>query len=184
MDKALQTQLNNIEKRTGKSIDELSRLIKASGLTKHGALRDLLKRDLGMGHGDANTVVHVVLSAAADDAPASEAEAVERIYSGAKAALRPIHDRVMTAIAPFGPFAVAPKKAYVSLRRQKQFAMVGPATNTRVEVGLNMKGVPGTERLRVQPAGGMCRYKVNLTTTSEVDDELIAWLRRAYDESG
>lgn len=50
MDKALATQLANIEQRTGKSLDELARIVTASGLTKHGEIRDMLKRDLGMGH--------------------------------------------------------------------------------------------------------------------------------------
>jgi hypothetical protein len=53
----------------------------------------------------------------------------------------------MTAISEFGPFEIAPKKAYIGLRRKKQFATIGPATKTRVEVGLNMKSVPATSRL-------------------------------------
>jgi len=79
----------------------------------------------------------------------------------------------MAAIREFGPFEEAPKKISVSLRRKKRFAMVGPATNTRVEVGLNMKGVPGTERLQELPPGQMCNYKVKLTRPDEVDSELI-----------
>ena len=187
MDKALQTQLANIEKRSGKTLDQLAKIVKASGLTKHGEIRDMLKSDLGMGHGDANTVVHAVLqsdgASSAAAAGKSAADVVDEIYTGPKAALRPIHDKLMAAIAAFGAFEIAPKKGYVSLRRKKQFAMVGPATNTRVEVGLNMKGVPGTDRLLAQPPGGMCQYKVRLAAASDVDPQLIAWIRRAFDES-
>ena len=185
MDKALQTQLANIEKRTGKPLDELTRLIKASGRTKHGEIRDWLKSELGMGHGDANTLVHVVMKSAPGVAGdiESEAAATDRIYTGAKAALRPIHDAVMAKIRTLGAFEVAPKKTYLSLRRKKQFAMVGPATNTRVEVGLNMKDVDGTSRLQALPPGGMCQYKVNLTSPREADDELLSWIRRAYEAS-
>lgn len=98
--------------------------------------------------------------------------------------MRPIHDRLMAAIHKFGPFEIAPKKGYVSLRRKKQFATIGPATNTRVEVGLNMKGVDATDRLLAQPAGGMCQYKVKVTDPAEVDAPLIAWVRQAYDAAG
>ena len=61
LDKAFQTQLDNIQKKTGKSLDELAAIVKKSGLTKHGEIRDMLKEKLGLGHGDANSLVHAVL---------------------------------------------------------------------------------------------------------------------------
>jgi hypothetical protein len=61
--------------------------------------------------------------------------------------LRPIHERLMAAFAALDSFETAPKKGYVSLRRKKLFATVGPTTRTRVDVGLTMKGVPATELL-------------------------------------
>ena len=79
---------------------------------------------------------------------------------------------------------LAPKKTYLSLRRKKQFAMVGPATKTQVEVGLNAKGLQGSERLQELPPRGMCDYKVRVSDLAEVDAELIAWIRAAYDSAG
>jgi hypothetical protein len=185
VDKALATQLANIEKRTGKTLAQLADIIRKSGLTKHGEIRDMLKRDLKMGHGDANTLVHYVRDADAGGAEEKLAgDHLGEIYSGDKAALRPIHDRLMTAIHKFGEFEIAPKKAYVSLRRKKQFATIGPATNTRVEVGLNMKGVPATDRLLAMPEKSMCQYKVKLTDAAEVDAELLAWIKKAFDSAG
>jgi hypothetical protein len=183
MDKAVATQLANIEKRTGRTLSELSHIIKTSGLSRHGELVAMLKTDLGMGHGDANTLVHVVLMSdgASRSAGRSTDDVVQEIYAGPKAALRPIHDKVMSAIDQFGPFEIAPKKGYLSLRRHKQFAMIGPATNSRIEVGLNVKDLRGPARLEAQKPGGMCQFKVKLTDPSDVDAELIAWIRRAYE---
>lgn len=186
MDKAIATQLANIEKRTGKTIAELTEIIKKSGLTKHGELVTMLKTTLGMGHGDANTLVHTVLKS--DGASAAQGLSVTQVldglYTGPKAALRPIHDKLLAKIRKFGDFEEAPKKAYVSYRRKKQFAMIGPATNTRVEVGLNIKGLPAAGRLEALPAGQMCNYKIKLTSDQEVDDELIGWIKAAYDAAG
>lgn len=186
VDKAIETQLKNIQTRTGKTLDQLYAIIRKSGLAKHGEIRDMLKRDLGMGHGDANTLVHTFLKAdsATADQTASSADPLDQIYVGPKAALRPIHEKLMEAISKLGEFESAPKKTYISLRRKKQFAMIGPATNTRVEVGLNMKGVNGTDRLTELPPGQMCQYKVKLTDVKEVDKELIGWIRQAYDSAG
>jgi hypothetical protein len=187
VDKALETQLKNIQTRTGKTLEELYAIIKKSGLARHGEIRDMLKRDLEMGHGDANTLVHTYLkaeSAGSGTAAAESGDVLDQIYSGPKAALRPIHERLMDTITKFGEFEIAPKKGYVSLRRKKQFATIGPATNTRFEVGLNMKGVKGTDRLNELPPGQMCQYKVKLSDVKEVDKELIDWIRQAYDSAG
>lgn len=187
VDKALQTQLDNIQKRTGKTLEELFSLIRTSSLTKHGEIRDMLKRDFDMGHGDANTLAHVYFKSAeagAATSPQSAEDVLDGLYGGPKAVLRPIHDRLMAEIRAFGPFEEAPKKTYVSLRRKKQFAMIGPATKTRVEVGLNMKDVAPTGRLTAMPPGGMCQYKVNVTEEGQVDAELIGWVRQAYDAAG
>lgn len=186
LDKALATQLANIEKRTGKSLAELTAIVKGSGLTRHGELVTMLKTDLGMGHGDANTLVHTALrsdgSSAAEGLPAGAV--LDALYTGPKADLRPIHDTLLAALQKFGAFEEAPKKTYVSYRRKKQFAMIGPATKTQVEVGLNMKGVKPTNRLQELPAGGMCNYKVRVGAASEVDAELIGWIKTAYDAAG
>jgi Domain of unknown function (DUF5655)/Domain of unknown function (DUF4287) len=188
VDKAIETQLKNIQAKTGKTLQQLGEVLRKSGLTRHGELRDFARRELGLGHGDANTLVHTVLksdgASAAAATGASTDDVLAEIYSGAKAALRPIHDAFMAEIGKFGEFEIAPKKGYVSLRRKKQFAMIGPGTKTRVDIGINMKGVKGTDRLVELPPGGMCQYRVAVTDAREVDQDLIGWLKQAYDAAG
>ncbi|GGC94271.1 DUF5655 domain-containing protein [Undibacterium terreum] len=187
---ALATQLANIQQRTGKSLAELSKIAKNCGHTKHGEIRDYLKTTLALGHGDANSLTHYVLKAdtAADASGAADGQddtdAADALYSGPKAALRPIHDAVMARLAGFGEFEISPKKTYLSLRRKKQFAMLGPATNTRVELGLNIKSLPANARLLEQAAGGMCNYKVKLVSVEEVDAELMSWIKLAFAGAG
>jgi Domain of unknown function (DUF4287)/Domain of unknown function (DUF5655) len=186
LDQAVQTQLNNIQKKTGKSFEELTAIVKSSGLTKHGEIRDYLKRELGLGHGDANTLVHAVLQS--DGTRAAEGKSKEDvlagIYTGTKAGLRPIHEKLMTGIIAFGEFETLPKKNYISLRRKKQFAMIGPTTNTRVEVGINAKDIAPHPRLLEQPKGSMCNYIVRVTDANEVDAQLLAWIKFAFENSG
>lgn len=185
VDKAIATQLTNIEKRTDKTLAQLSAIVKKSGLEKHGEMVAMLKKDLGMGHGDANTLVHHVKgNIHTVEEKTSAGDPLDGIYVGPKAALRPIHEKLMKAIEKFGDFEIAPKKGYVSLRRKKQFALIGPATNTRVEVGINLKGLPATERLEAQPEKSMCPYKVKVSTEKEIDKELIAWVKTAFEAAG
>jgi hypothetical protein len=186
LDKAFQTQPDNIQKKTGKSLDELAAVIKKSGLTKHREIRDYLKRELELGHGDANALVHAVLQSDGQRAAEGKSgdEVLDEIYSGPKAHMRLIHEKLMNEIKALGEFDIVPKKGYVSLRRKKQFAMIGPKTNTRFEVGINAKDFKKNARLLEQPRGSMCNYVVNGTEAQEVDTKLLAWIKSAYEGAG
>lgn len=186
LDRAVQTQIDNIQKKTGKSLAEIAFMVKKSGLTKHSEVRDMLKKSLGLGYGDANALTHAIFKS--DGTRAAEGKSlstiIDEIYTGPKASFRPIHEALMRHIDQFGKFEIVPKKGYLSLRRKKQFAMIGPKTNTRFEVGINAKGFDKNSRLLEQPKGSMCNYIVNLTNAQAVDVELIAWLKTAYEQAG
>jgi hypothetical protein len=191
VEQAIQTQLSNIQKKTGKTLEQLTKAALASGFKKHGEIRDYLKKEFSLGHGDANTLAHVTIAPEkylpkSEDAPsvATADDPLDAIYTGPKAWMRPIHEAVMKAILKFGEFEISPKKGYVSLRRKKQFAMIGPATNTRFEVGINIKELPENPRIDPQPPKSMCQYKLKITQLSEVDKELISWIQLAFNEAG
>ncbi|MGA9531564.1 MAG: DUF4287 domain-containing protein [Anaerolineales bacterium] len=182
LEQAAQTQLKNISKKTGKGLKELFQVIEKSGLTKHGQIRDYLKSELGLGHGDANTLTHVYRQRDKEEVPLDDH--VSQIYSGKKEHLRPIHDAFMESVREFGAFEIAPKKGYLSLRRDKQFVMVGPPTNSRVEIGINATGLKGGDRLIENKPGSMSQYKVKVTAVDQVDDELLGWVREAFESAG
>ena len=179
---ALETQLRNIQNKTGMTIAQFGEALNASGRTKHGEQRSYLMETFGIGHGDANVVIHVLKQAAAPTAPNDNP--LDAIYAGPKAHLRAIHERLMSEIDTFGAFEIAPKKAYVSLRRKKQFATLGPVTKTQVELGLNAKDLPPSPRLKVMPPASMCQYTTRLNSAEEIDTELLGWVRLAFDAAG
>ena len=106
-------------------------------------------------------------------------------HPGGRAALRPIHERVMAALNGFGePIEVAPKKGYVSLRRRTQLGMLKPGAKF-VELGLILPGVPVTARLESGGTwNGMMTRRVRLASVGDVDAELVSWLRAAWERSG
>jgi predicted transport protein len=185
MDAALQTMVRNIEEKTGKSIDHWLAFVRKHEGRKHGELVQMLKADHGFGHGHANTVVHMARGAVAEGNGDGE-RLVEAMFSGKKSVHRPAYDALRRAIESFGSdVEVSPKKTYVSFRRKKQFALVQPSTATRLDVGLNLKGVAPSGRL--ESAAGfnaMCTHRVRTESADEIDDELIAWVRKAYDAAG
>lgn len=180
VDAATQTMIENVPVKTGRSLEEWFAVLDAAALDKHGEAMSLLKTDYGMTHGFANLVVR--LHRDRGSAPASGDALIDAQYTGAKAALRPILDRLLSeADALGGDVEVAPKKTGVSLRRSKQFALVEAPSAKRVQLGLNLRGVAPTERLRA--AGGMCTHRIDLTSTDEVDAEVLGWLQAAYERA-
>jgi predicted transport protein len=114
-------------------------------------------------------------------------DALTAQYAGAKAALRPIYDRVRAIVQDFGDdVEMQTRKTYVAFARGKQFAVVQPSTQTRVDIGLKLPGVPPGERLEpaVNTGSGSMTHKVAVTSPEEIDDELIGWLRQAYESGG
>ncbi|MFN4116341.1 MAG: DUF5655 domain-containing protein, partial [Inhella sp.] len=110
----------------------------------------------------------------------ADGDPLEAIYAGKKAALRPLHEAVMAAIAGLGAFEIAPKKTYLSLRRSNQFAMVGPATVSEIEIGLNCKSLSEHPRLKLLPPGQMCQATTRISAAAQIDAELMAWIKAAY----
>lgn len=172
-----------LAEKTGKSLEAWSKVLSASGKTKHGELVALLKEQ-GVGHGYANLIVHKHLGSDAESVAATGEDLVGAQYTGGKAALRPIYDAIHAKIVAFGAdVEVAPKKANVSYRRKKQFATAGPGSATRIDVGINLKGVPGAGRLEEEKPGSMCTHRVRVTSLAEVDDWLVKTLKDAYDRA-
>lgn len=180
LDDQVANQIANIERSTGRSMDEWAELVKASGLEKHGQVVAMLKAEHGLGHGNANRIATETRKKLAGGAPSPD-DLVASHYSGANARLRPAYDAVVAAVSAFGnDVELAPKKTYVSLRRRRQFGQVGPAAG-QLEVSLNLPGREATERLKA--ATGMATHRVRIADAAGLDPELLGWLREAYERA-
>jgi hypothetical protein len=175
-----QTMIDNLPAKTGRSLDEWFQVLDAAAIPSHGAAMAYLKSEHGMTHGFANLVVSL-FRARGQEAPSDEDLVVVQ-YSGKKAALRPVLDRIVAIVEELGPdVEIAPKKTGVSLRRSKQFALVEVPSAARVTLGLNLRGVPGGDRLR--EVTGMCTHRVDLASVDDVDADVEGWLREAYERA-
>jgi hypothetical protein len=110
---------------------------------------------------------------------------VENQYKG-KESLKPIMEELIERINKFGhDIQIVPKKDSISVVRNKQLALIKPATKTRIDLGLKLKGKPTTDRLENSgPFGSMCTHRVRLSELHEIDEQLMEWLAEAYDKAG
>ena len=183
LDDATASMVANLMEKTGKSLDQWAAIAAKSGAAKHGELVKLLKSEHGLTHGYANLVAHTALKSDAGSL-AETTDLVAEQYAGEKAALKPIYDAILKAAEAAGAVEVAPKKAYVSLRRSKQFAIVQPSTKTRLDLGLNLKGVaPEGRREASGSFNAMVTHRVRLEKTADVDKDVKGWIKAAFDQA-
>jgi Domain of unknown function (DUF5655)/Domain of unknown function (DUF4287) len=173
----------NFKEKTGKTLEQWITIANRFGAARHGEIVKRLKVDHGLTHGFANLVAHKTLRSDAGSV-AETTDLVAQQYSGDKAALKPIYTALIKAAKRCGALDIAPKKAYVSLRRSKQFALIQPSTKTRVDLGLNMKGVPAKGRLEKSGSfNAMVSHRVRLEKVADVDKDVEAWLKEAWSDA-
>lgn len=179
MDQALQSMITNMPEKTGKSLEAWKKLLQGNSFSKHSEAVNFLKKEHGVTHGYANTIVSL-----SKDTGTSPDDLVANQYKG-KEVLLPIYEKIHSVVSKLGPdMTITPKKTSVSFIRKKQFALITPATKTRADLGLKLVGEPLTDRLENSgPFGTMCTHRVRLNDASQVDEELIGWLQLAYEKA-
>lgn len=183
MDKAIQTMIENLHKNTGKTLDQWIAIVKKQNIAKHGEIIKYLKDNHGLTHGFANLIAHKSKGSDADSAE-NQDDLIVKQYQG-KENFKPIYDKLIKEISKFGKdVEIAPKNTYVSLRRKKQFAILNPATKTRFEIGINLKGQEPKGKLEAEKSNAMCSHKINLNTITDIDKEVMEWIKTAYDNAG
>lgn len=167
--------------KTGKSLKEWLALLSEKPFNKHSEAVNFLKKEHGVTHGFANTIVHL---SKADEQPAEDGLLAAQ-YLG-KENLKPIYDKLIAEIGRLGTdVELAPKKAYVSIRRKKQFALIQPSTKARLDIGINLKGKEPEGKLEASGSfNTMCSHRVKVVTLEEVDECLLQWLKEAYEQAG
>ncbi|HMQ69497.1 MAG TPA: DUF4287 domain-containing protein [Ignavibacteria bacterium] len=183
MDIATQTMIDNLTSNTGKTLEQWIAIVKKQKFAKHGEMVKYLKEEHGFTHGFANLVA---LKTKGSDAGSAEnkSDLIEKQYKG-KEHFIPIYDKLISEIKKFGnDVEISPKIANVSLRRKKQFATIGPATKTRFEIGVNLKGQEPKGKLEAEKPGSMCTHKIKISDIKEIDKEVMEWIKTAYDIAG
>lgn len=177
--------IEQLQEKTGKSFPEWQKLIRAGKFARHGEIVKLLKEKHGVSHGYANQIALEALRPADAPAPGSD-DLVAVQYAGKKAALKPVYEKLVALLRRIdGDVEFAPKKAYVSVRRAKQFAIIQPTTATRLDVGINLKGHAATARLENSGSfNAMVSHRVRISNIDEIDSELESWLRKAHTAAG
>lgn len=186
----VQKWIAELKQRTGRSLDEWLRLIKKSGPKDENARREWLKKEYGLGTNSAWWLAERAGGKGTEgDDPDAYLEAaegyVEKMFSGSKAALRPIYDELLRVCLKAGKDAKAcPCQTIVPIYRKHVVAQIKPTTRTRIDLGFALGDMKAKGRLI--ETGGFAKkdritHRIEITSPKDIDDEVKQWLKVAYD---
>jgi hypothetical protein len=180
-----------LEQKTGRSLDDWLALVQTSGPPDEKSRREWLKSEHRLGTNIASWMAERAsgkgLETSDPDAYLAAAlRYVDAMFSGGKAALRPLYDellRVGLAVAP--DVRACPCQTIVPLYRKHVFAQIKPATQTRIDLGFALGARPVEGRLI--DTGGFAKkdritHRIPISSAADIDDEVKRWLRLAYEE--
>jgi hypothetical protein len=179
-----------LKQKTGRSLDEWLRFVKKSGPKDEKGRREWLKQEHGLGTNAAGWIADQASGKGTEfDDPDKYLKAaegyVEEMFSGAKAALRPIYNQLLKLGLKVGKDAKAcPCQTIVPLYRKHVFAQIKPTTQTRIDMGFALGDTRATGRLI--DTGGFAKkdritHRIPITSLADIDDEVKHWLKVAYD---
>src|SRR3989441_7677214 len=185
-----QKWIAELKQKTGRSFEEWLTFIKKSGPKDEKARREWLKTEHGLGTNSAWWLAERADGKGTevgdpDDYLAAAEGYVETMFSGSKAALRPIYDALLKIGLKTGKDAKAcPCQTIVPLYRNHVFAQIKPTTRTRIDLGFALGDMKATGRLI--DTGGYAKkdritHRIPITSLADIDDEVKRWLKVAYD---
>lgn len=178
----MQAYLDTIKAKTGKTVEDFRALAHEKDLAKRGEIMTWLKTEFELGHGHANAMTYQIMNP--EPVEISQDDQIAELFKGSKSEWHRTYDKLMTEIAKFGAdIEVAPTQSYISLlRRAKKFAILQPSTSDRFDIGIKLKGIVPAGRLEAAGAwNNMVTYRVRISDPEQIDSEVLAWLKQAYD---
>lgn len=169
------------KEKTGKDVPEWMAVVKGSHLDKMSVIVKWLKETHKLNHSQAAFIAGIYLN---DGQPVYDYERLFANLFAGKDTLLPLYcaleDRLKTVV----PEAVCvPTKTYISIEGKRCFACA-TMTSKNIRVGLDLGDKPFDSYVqKARSLGAMpnLTHMIEVNQTTDVNDELIGYVRQAYD---
>jgi len=180
---------NELPQKTGRSLDGWVSFVKKAGPASEKERREWLKKEHKLGTNSAWWIAERAEGKGMEESPEGYLEAaegwVEAMFSGSRAALRPVYDQLLKVALSVGKDVKAcPGRTIVALYRSHVFAQIKPSTNTRIDIGLALGNMKMPKRL-IDTGGyekkDRITRRIEVKSRAHIDEELRSWLKNAYE---
>lgn len=182
-----------LKDKTGRSIDEWLALVNENGPKTETERREWLKQEYKLGTNSAWWIAERASGSGGPRAHLDDPDAylraaeqyVVQMYSGPKADLRPLYEKLLALGLGLGKDVKAcPCETMVPLYRRHVFAQIKPTTRTRIDLGFALGALKADGRLI--ETGGFAKkdritHRIPIAAPADIDNEVKRWLRVAYE---
>jgi hypothetical protein len=172
----------NLERETGKTLEEWVEIVRRECKeTRPKARTDWLKATYGVGQNRAATILSVAFPS---DMGWDDADGLRKALWTDPASTA-ILEAVEAAVAEFDGLVTGQRKAFTAWSRKAQFAALKPAKGGQAVLGLAVAtdASPRLSEPRNEGWSDRLKAKLVLTAAADVDDEVRALLRAAWERS-
>ena len=107
---------------------------------------------------------------------------LEHHFAGTPPEIRRIYDRFVAAVKALGPVTVLPEKTRIAFQVRMSFAQVTPKKSWldgHVVLARRLENPRFTKIETFSPRNHLHAFRIR--SMSEIDDEVVGWLREAYE---
>jgi hypothetical protein len=180
----------SMKDKTGLSLDEWVELVKKKGPADEKGRAAWLKEKYELGTNYAGWITEVSFGRGMEHIDpdiylATAEKYVNEMFSGKKAALRPIYDELLKlGLGVADDLKACPCQTMVPFYRNHVIAQIKPTTNTRIDVGFALKDMKPVGRLI--DTGGFAKkdritHRIEITSVNDIKDDVTKWLKKAYE---
>lgn len=174
----------NLESATGKPLAEWIKIAKKCPPGPYMSRLKWFKQNYDLGQARAGLILERAFGREVFGEVEPE-QLIDGLFAKSFAAQRPLYETIEAFARTLDGINVAPRKGYVALYRNKQFAAMKPSKDGFI-VGLAMKAYPKDARLKpVRNLGGGDRTKfaVTVKTAKDIDAGLKSLIKAAWAEN-
>ncbi|HEY6273112.1 MAG TPA: DUF5655 domain-containing protein [Terriglobales bacterium] len=185
----VQNIMAGMKQKTGRTVEEWIQLIERQAPAGEKERRAWLKAKHGLGMNYSWWLAEQSMGKGNEGSPENYLKQAEqyvaKMFSGAKAGLRPIYDDLLKLGRSMGDdVKVCPCQTIVPFYRKHVFAQIKPATQTRIDLGLALKDIKVSRRL-IDTGGFEKRdritRRIEIASLADIDDEVKKWMKKAYE---
>lgn len=176
--------IDTAKERTGKSLEEWLRVVRAAGIEKRNDILEWLKKGHGLNHMQAQFITGIFLNKG-NPVYINEDSLLENQFSKCPE-MRPLFEAISKEfLSAFQGAQLIPKKTYLSFTAVREFVAINVKAK-EIRIGLDLGNEPFTDKIqKAKLTGPMPRFThmIVITAFEQINKNVLSQISKSYERT-